>query len=129
GFAIRLSWIWKLNEKSPGCSKSGVTIWLNPFVVAKDEGAPARMAIIITVRVAAIGMRDSAFFSGEHRLPACPFRQLAENSLACPESRIRNRCRRQPADNCRLAACAPQNLAFAIIARVNLFLSNLSIPC
>jgi hypothetical protein len=43
-----LSWIWKLNEKSPAGSKSGVTIWLNPFVVAKDLGAVASMANIVT---------------------------------------------------------------------------------
>jgi hypothetical protein len=39
--------------------------------------------------------------SGDHRLLACSFRQLAETAL-------RALCRRQAADDCRLAACAPQ---------------------
>jgi hypothetical protein len=43
-----LSWIWKLKEKSPGGSKSGVTIWLKPFVVANDLGPLASMAKMIT---------------------------------------------------------------------------------
>jgi len=69
------------------------------------------MATIITVRVAAIGMRDSAFFSGEHRLPACPFRQLAEKLFehSLPKIFATLSRRRQAADDCRLAACAPQN--------------------
>ena len=44
--------------------------------------------------------------AGEHRLPACPFRQLAEKFLErlkplCCATLL---CRRQAADDCRLAS-------------------------
>ena len=45
--------------------------------------------------------------AGEHRLPACSFRQLAEK-LFVVITIGSQRCRRQAADDCRLAACAPQ---------------------
>src|SRR5207249_12188994 len=45
--------------------------------------------------------------AGEHRLPACSFRQLAEKLFRGVALRVQ-RCRRQAADDCRLAACAPQ---------------------
>ena len=48
--------------------------------------------------------------SGEQRLPACSFRQLAEKTFWCAEPRmfLTRLYRRQAADDCRLAACAPQ---------------------
>jgi hypothetical protein len=49
-----------------------------------------------------------ARFSGEHRLPACPFRQLAEKLFERSIPLQRSGCRRQAADDSRLAACAPQ---------------------
>src|SRR5262249_21765662 len=47
--------------------------------------------------------------SGEHRLPACRFRQLAENLFGHFKSQIAasRSGRRQAADDCRLAPCAP----------------------
>src|SRR5207248_2736134 len=39
GFAIFSLCAWKLSERSPGPCRSGVTIWLKPLVVAKDNGA------------------------------------------------------------------------------------------
>ena len=51
---------------------------------------------------------------GEHRLPACPFRQPAEKLFARSRPKSPERsldCRRQAADDYRLAACAPQILA------------------
>src|SRR5438552_1198216 len=48
---------------------------------------------------------------GEHRLPACPFRQLAEKvfgTISPIRVLQRARWRRQAADDCTLAACAPQ---------------------
>src|SRR5256885_4863875 len=39
GFAICSLCAWKLSERSPGPCRSGVTIWLKPLVVAKDDGA------------------------------------------------------------------------------------------
>src|SRR4029450_831897 len=49
--------------------------------------------------------------SGEHRLPACSFRQLAEKTFEHSKSNVfaALSCRRQAADDCRLAACAPQD--------------------
>jgi hypothetical protein len=46
--------------------------------------------------------------SEEHRLQACSFRQLAE-MLVGRGVRFREKCCRQAAGNCRLAACAPQS--------------------
>src|SRR5205085_9199179 len=46
---IRLSWIWKLSEKSPSGSNSGVTIWLRPFVVAKEDGTFGEIPNIIVI--------------------------------------------------------------------------------
>src|SRR6266566_5566769 len=48
GFAMRSLCAWKLSERSPGPCKSGVTIWLKPLVVAKEEGALATITIITT---------------------------------------------------------------------------------
>jgi len=47
--------------------------------------------------------------SGEHRLPACPFRQPAEKLIERSRRRILATLwdRRQAADDNRLAACAP----------------------
>src|SRR6266404_2676664 len=36
---MSLSCAWKLRERSPGGCRSGVTIWLRPFVVAHNEEA------------------------------------------------------------------------------------------
>src|SRR4030095_16422510 len=49
--------------------------------------------------------------SGEHRLPACSFRQLAEKTFEHSKSNAfaALSCCRQAADDCRLAACAPQD--------------------
>src|SRR4029450_13113883 len=41
----------RLNERSRFGCKSGVTIWLKPFVVANDEGAVERAPIMITMIV------------------------------------------------------------------------------
>src|SRR5882724_11109579 len=48
--------------------------------------------------------------SGEHRLPACCFRQPAKKLLNVHLQSFfaTLECRRQAADDCRLAACAPQ---------------------
>src|SRR5438094_7859568 len=50
--------------------------------------------------------------SGEHRLPACSFRQPAEKLSERREPILFGipSCRRQAADDWRLAACAPQIL-------------------
>src|SRR5207248_3209 len=52
GFAIFSLCAWKLSERSPGPCKSGVTIWLRPFVVAEDVEALARIAQMIAISVA-----------------------------------------------------------------------------
>jgi hypothetical protein len=58
--------------------------------------------------------------SGEHRLPACRSRQLAETG----EMRVTVNCActdvaGRAAGNYRLAACAPQNAQFAISTAAN----------
>src|SRR5436309_15828107 len=63
-------------------------------------------------------IRNTEDHCGEHRLLACPFRQPAEKPLRtfdstwCCKSLKR---RRQAADDNRLAACAPQNVQFALV--------------
>ncbi len=52
-----------------------------------------------------------ARLSGEHRPLACPFRQLAEKLFQHSKPKFPCKtwdCRRQAADDYRLAACAPQ---------------------
>jgi hypothetical protein len=53
---------------------------------------------------------SAGHISGEHRLPACSFRQLAEKRFWVFGATVVSDtlCRRHAADNCRLAACAPQ---------------------
>ena len=51
-------------------------------------------------------IKQSRVVSGEGRLPACRFRQLAENITV--SERDSNASSRQAAETCRLAACAPR---------------------
>src|SRR5882724_7786982 len=55
------------------------------------------------MRPGSAGVLAETIFSGEHRLPACKFRQPAETVFN------RSECCRQSAGNCGLAARAPQN--------------------
>src|SRR5580765_8202793 len=43
---MRLSWICRLNDRSPSACKSGVTIWLSPLVVACRRATPRPRAAI-----------------------------------------------------------------------------------
>ena len=54
------------------------------------------------MRPGSAGVLAETIFSGEHRLPACKSRQLAETVFN------RSECCRQSAGNCGLAARAPQ---------------------
>src|SRR5205823_5974915 len=63
GFAIRSLCAWKLSERSPGPCKSGVTIWLKPFVAAKDEGV-SRVAL--STAILAVLATIASLLSGQH---------------------------------------------------------------
>jgi hypothetical protein len=65
--------------------------------------------------------------AGEHRLPACSFRQPAEMSFHEREMLCPQKCCRQAAGNHRLAACAPQGRTRTRDSKIDMYTHALNL--
>ena len=102
--------IERLN-RGPGASTPFLVAHLRPRVLAKTFCVFARLSL------PAVLIRDCL---DGRRLPACRCQQLADTTLRRQSQELRlQRCCRQAADNCRLAACAPQKKIVAADAITN----------
>src|SRR2546423_1219396 len=103
---MRLSCTCRLRERSPSGSRSGVTIWLNPFVVPSAESAQ----MVASARTRATGM---ALFIGQVRFAraytvSCP--QNRGHSKAGMYSSRRRRCK-------MLCAAVASPIALGLVKR------------
>src|SRR6266849_7046041 len=82
---MRLSWIWRLKERSPSLCKSGVTIWLKPLVVAKEELEIAKLANTTKPTAAELSIFGrnymGAFLIGLRRAPTFALTHIAPPAI------------------------------------------------